>query len=416
MKKYLIALLLTVSTISLIGCGKAEPVQEEKAIAVSVQAAKGGEIENTNTFSGTTKIKDETAVTVEMAGTIEEMDVELGDSVSKGQTLLRVKGTDVENGIKTAQAALESAQAAYNDSDVSVANSENQLETGLTNAKTSYDKAVSGYEETKRQFDNTEQLYQAGAISEDAYKQAQAGLDQSQKSVEQAKAALDSAQKAYDIGVGNRESAKAGINSAQVALDNAMSNRDKLTLKSPVDGVITKKNFNVNEMVSQGQPAFVISSTNLLQIDLNITQSDIGKFSQGQTVDVVLDGQTVEGTVTNVPEVADSSSSLYKVEVVIDNSDGQFKAGMSAEVNVSIEKEDDVVTVPKKAIVEEDDTKYVYIVGDDNRAVKQEVETGIETESTVEIKSGVDADDTIVIGGLSLISDNTKLFPVVKED
>ena len=63
MKKYLIALLLAVSTISLIGCGKAEPVQEEKAIAVSVQAAKGGDIENTNTFSGTTKIKNETAVT-----------------------------------------------------------------------------------------------------------------------------------------------------------------------------------------------------------------------------------------------------------------------------------------------------------------------------------------------------------------
>ena len=89
---------------------------------------------------------------------------------------------------------------------------------------------------------------------------------------------------------------------------------------------------------------------------------------------------------------------------------------MSAEVEVSIEKQDNVITVPKKAILEEDGIKYVYIVGEDNRAIKNEVTTGIETANTVEIKSGVNADDTVVIGGLSLISDNTKLFPVVKED
>ncbi len=416
MKKYLIALLLATSTFMFIGCGKAEPVQEEKSIAVSVQAAKGGDIENTNTFSGTTKIKDETSVTVEMGGVIEEMDVQLGDHVSRGQTLLRIKGTDIENSIKSAQAAVNSAQAAYNDSDVQIANSQNSLESALTNAKVSYDKAVSGYEETKRQFDNTEQLYQAGAVSEDAYKQAQSGLDQSQKSVEQAQAALDAAQKSYDTGVGNREQAKAAIESAQVSLETALSNRDKLTLKSPVDGVITAKNFEVNEMATQGQPAFVISSPEILQIDLNITQSDIGKFTEGQTVNVIIDGQTVEGTVNYVPTVADSSSSLYKVEVLVNNTDGQFKAGMSAQVEVSIEKESDVIKVPKKAILEEEGVKYVYIVGDDNRAVKKEIETGIETADTVEIKSGVNSDDTVVIGGLSLISDNTKLFPVVKED
>ena len=353
MKKYLIALLLTVSTFMLTGCGSTEPVQEEKAIAVSVQSAKGGDIENTNIFSGTTKIKDETAVTVEMGGTIEEMNVQLGEKVTKGQTLLKIKGTDIENSIKSAQAAVNSAQAAYNDSDVSMANTENQLESGLTNAKVAYDKAVSGYEETKRQFDNTTQLYEAGAISENDYKQAKANLEQTQRSVDQAKASLDAAQKSYDTGVGNRESAKAAIESAKVGLESALSNRDKLTLQSPVDGVITAKNFDVNEMATQGQPAFIISSPDILQIDLSITQADIGKFSEGQTVSVKIDEQVVDGTVNYVPAVADASSSLYKVEVLIDNSEGQFKSGMSAEVEVSIEKESNVVKVPKKANIEE---------------------------------------------------------------
>lgn len=414
MKKFLI-IALTFTSLFLVGCGS-KPVEEEKAIAVTVQAAKNEGIENTNVFSGTTKVKDEISVTTEMSGVIEEMYVNLGDEVKKGQPLLKLKGTDTENSIKSAEAALNSAKAAYNDSDITVANSQNQLESSLNNAKISYDKAQASYEETQRQFNNQEQLYQAGAISEDAYKQSKSGLDQAQKAVEQAQAALDAAQKSYDTGVGNREQAKAAIEQSQVAYDNAVSARDKLTLVSPVDGVITTKTFDVNEMASQSQPAFVISSMNTLQIDISVTQADISKFTADQTVNVTIGDETVEGTVRYVPTVTDSKNSLYIVEVLVDNSNGDFNAGMAAEVEVSTEKQDDTITVPKKAVFDEDGQSYVYIVGDDNRAVKTEITKGIETDSQVEIISGVDENDTIVVGGLSLIGDNTKLFPVEKKE
>ena len=75
MKKYL-ALFLVISSLGLVGCGEV-PKEEEKPIAVSVQMAKGGEIKNTNTFTGTTKVKEETSVTVEMGGTIQEIYVTL---------------------------------------------------------------------------------------------------------------------------------------------------------------------------------------------------------------------------------------------------------------------------------------------------------------------------------------------------
>jgi len=89
---------------------------------------------------------------------------------------------------------------------------------------------------------------------------------------------------------------------------------------------------------------------------------------------------------------------------------------MSAEVEVSIEKKDKAITVPKKAVFEEDGKKYVYIAGSDNIAVKTEITTGILTSTTVEIKSGISKDDIVVIGGLNLISDGTSIFPVAKED
>jgi HlyD family secretion protein len=406
MKKYL-ALFLVISSLGLVGCGKA-PVEKEKSIAVSVQAAKGGGIENTNTFTGTTKIEAQTSVTVEMGGTIQEIYVELGQQVKKGDRLLTIKGDDVQNSVKQASAALELAKANYaNSIDGSIEGQQNSLDNSLKLAQMNYDEA-------KRNYDINTQLYQAEAISEDAYKKNELGLNQ-------AKQNLDMAQKSYDTSNGKsipelKALAEKQLNQAQVAYDVASSNLNKLTLTAPTEGIITTKNFNVNEMAKQDKPAFIISTPNTLQVDLNVTQSDLTKFKVGEEVNITVSDKKVTGTVKYVPTVVSDSTSLYDVEIIIDNSQNDLKAGMSAEVEVSIEKQDKAITVPKKAVFEDAGKEYVYIVDSDNKAVKTEVTTGITTSTTSEIKSGVSEEDTVVIGGLNLISDGSSVFPVTKED
>lgn len=398
MKKYL-ALFLLVSSLGLVGC-KEVPKEVEKPIAVSVQMAKGGEIKNTNTFTGSTKVKEETAVTVEMGGTIQEIYVTLGQQVKKGDKLLTIKGDDAQNSVKQAQAALDIAKANYT-------NSKYSLEENLKTAQRTYD-------EVKRTYDNNTQLYQAGAISEETYKSSMANF-------KQAKQSFDMAQKSYDTASGKstaelEDLAAKQLNQAQVAYDIASSNLNKLTLTAPVDGIITAKNFDAKEMISQQQPAFVISSPSILEIDLKVTQADLSKFTAGQEVDVKINDKATKGTVRYVPTVVNATTSLYDIEVLVDNSQGDFKAGMSADVEVSIEKQEQTITVPKKAVFEEDGKKYVYITNSDNKAVKTEITTGIVTSTTMEIKSGISKDDTVVIGGLNLISDGTSIFPVAKED
>lgn len=406
MKKYL-ALFLIFGSLALVGCGE-PPKQEEKAIAVSVKTAQDGKIENTNLFTGTTKIKEETSVTVEMSGTIDDIYVSLGQQVKKGDKLLRINGDDAQNGVKQQQAALELAKANYtNSTDGSVESQQNALNNSLKLAQMAYDEA-------KRSHDLNIQLYQAEAISEDMYKKSEVGLNQAQQN-------LDMAQKSYDTSNGKsipelKVLAEKQLNQAQVSYDIAVRNLDKLTLTAPVDGIITAKNFNVKEMANQQKPAFVISSPNTLQVDLNVTQSDLSKFSVGKEVDVTIDGKVVKGTVTYVPTVVEEKTSLYNVQVIIDNLQGNFKAGMSADVEISVERQDNTIIVSKKAVFEDEGKKYVYIVNSDNRAVKTEVTTGIETSNTIEIKSGISKEDTVIIGGISLISDGIKVFPVVKED
>lgn len=407
MKRGLILFLLC-SSLLLTGCGKAETVAEEKAIAVTVQMAKGGEIENTNTFTGTTKVSEETSVTAEMAGKIQSINVDLGDHVSEGQVLLSIDGKDVDNSIKTAQAALELAQANYaNTTGGSIESQQNTLDNAVKVAQMSYDEA-------KRNYDIYKSLYDTSAISEDQFKKIELSLDQATQQ-------LETAQKSYNTTTGQsipelKELAAKQLEQAKTAYEVATAARDKLVLKSPVSGTITTKNFNAGEMISQQQPAFVISSQDVLQIDLKVTQADIGKFKQGDTVDVAIEGENVEGTIKYVPAVIDKNTSLYTVEVIIDNSGNKFREGLSVEVSVSIEKESNAITIPKKAVFEEDGEEYVYIVSPDNIAIKTSVETGIVTDKTIEIKSGVGTSDTVIIGGLNTITDGTKIFPVEKED
>ena len=400
MKRYLALVLVTVTAFSLVGCGNKEVQQEEKSVAVSVRAAKSGEIKNTNTFTGTTKAKDETAVSVQIGGTVESIRAEIGQEVHKGDVLLTIKGDDVQDGVNTARAAVESAKAS---SDSSIEQTKIQMESSLKSAQLEYDEA-------KRTYDIQTELYEADAISEDTYKQVE-------KAYNQAKDALDSAIKSYDELLPKVvEAGQKGIEQAQASYDSAARNLEKLTLTSPVDGIITAKNCNENELINQQVAAFVISNPNILQVDLKVTSNDLDKFDVGKEVKVVIGDDETTGTIKTVPATVDNSSSLYNVEILVDNGEGKFKSGVSAEVEVSIEEEAGVITIPKKAIVEEDGKKYVYIVTKEKKASKVEVQTGIETATEVEIKSGVSDSDTIVIGGTSLIDDGSKLFPVVKED
>lgn len=405
MKKYL-ALFLVLSSLGMAGCGKA-PVEKEKPIAVSVQAAKGGGIENTNTFTGTTKVKDETAVTLEMGGVVQEIYVQLGQEVKKGDKLLSLKGDDTQNSVKQAAATLELAKANYqNTTDASIESQQNTLENSIKIAQMNYDEA-------KRTHDLNTQLYQAGAIAQDAFKKSEVSLNQ-------AKQNLDNAQKVSDTANNKgipeaKEIAEKQLEQAQASYDTVSSTLNKLTLIAPTDGIITAKSFNVGEMATQQKAAFTISSPNTLQVDLNVTEADLSKFSVGKDVDVTVNDKKVTGTVKYVPAVVSGSTSLYDVQILIDNAQNDLKAGMSAEVSVSIEKEDTAITVPKKAVFEENGKRYVYLADSDNKAVKTEVTTGIETSTTIEIKSGVNKSDTVVIGGLNLISDGTSIFPVVKE-
>lgn len=157
--------------------------------------------------------------------------------------------------------------------------------------------------------------------------------------------------------------------------------------------------------------AFTISSSETMVLAVNIDELDINSVSEGQQAEITLDAledETFTGTVTKVGGSASSSNSgvaKYTVEVEIPG-DERMKEGMNASATITIEKRENVVTIPVNALQERGTKVFVYTQADSegNLAGEQEVTTGLSDGSTVEITEGLSEGDKVYYQRLGNIS------------
>lgn len=201
---------------------------------------------------------------------------------------------------------------------------------------------------------------------------------------------------------------RAEVTADKIAVSLAQEALEKTLLRAPIDGVLSRQNIEVGEDVTIGitsiqQSLFEMISANKLKIDANIAEVDIDKIKIGDKAEITLDAvgdETVfTGTITKIDPVETKIQDVvfYKAEVVIDSNDPRIKPGMTATVNIVLNKVMGVLTVPEKAVQEENGQKYVRILV--NKVVKNiNVETGIKNlQGDLEIKSGLSEGQEIIL-------------------
>ncbi|MBS7525743.1 efflux RND transporter periplasmic adaptor subunit [Fusibacter paucivorans] len=250
----------------------------------------------------------------------------------------------------------------------------------------------------------------------------QSTLDQVQNAVKQAKLALDQAQDQYDrqdILFGQGAVSKAAMDSAATALDNAViqyenaqtsakstqkqleEQYDAYVQKSPVSGTIVSKNIDAGQFVSS-QVVYTIIPDESYIVSGSITSKYINDLAKGQPVSIYV--KTLDkhytGTVQSVSSVASRGS--YPIEVAIEG-DNDLKAGLYAELEIVLSAHEDVLLVPKRALIQESGNAYAYTVDNAGTVMRKTVETGITSGDAVEIEAGLSETDQIVLKGLDFI-------------
>jgi RND family efflux transporter MFP subunit len=168
-------------------------------------------------------------------------------------------------------------------------------------------------------------------------------------------------------------------------------------------------------MVSATSAPIVITDTDVVTIDVNISEALVNKVKVGDTVNVTVSSVSSEpktGTIKTLTGIADATGT-YPVEVEIQNEDGSLKPGMVAGVQFVDSKNDSALVVARNTVLENETEQYVYIANGDT-VKKVVVETGIDNGEYIELTSGVKAGDKVVVSGQDYLSDGEKVNIVSK--
>ena len=197
----------------------------------------------------------------------------------------------------------------------------------------------------------------------------------------------------------------------KVAVENFNATSKLIKIKSPISGVVVDVFVDKGERVDPKTPICKIAKISELKTTIYVDESEIINFSKGQHVDVRWDAyknKRFNGSVNKISLSADPRRRGFAVEILVDNSKMLLKPGIFADINVRTTNKSDIIKIPRTAIMKNDEKKYIF-VSKNNIAEKKEIITGLESGNFVEIISGLNVDENLIINGQSLLNDKAKV-------
>lgn len=382
------------------GCGQEEEAEEEapSGTAVEVMEVTSGPMSAEYSLTGKVVAVSEVQVFPLLAGQVQTLLVEEGDTVSRGQTLFTVDTSTVTSTMGALQQSYSATKAA--------------TDRAIESAQLGVEQAELGVEQAQQAVDNAEALLEVGAAAEQDVTQARQGLQQAQAALSQAQAGVAQAQAQQS----------ASLAQIQASMDQITTQAELGTVTAPCAGTVTAVNLVRGGMASSAQPAVVIAENGAVEVAASVAEDvymDIRKGDNAGVVISALSDDMVNGTISEVPAAANAQTSLYDVSVSLP-ADVKPPIGAFATVTFYTDRRSDTISVPTEAILTgADDEQYVFVVdtyAEGDTAVRVTVETGLVSNTDTEILSGLAEGDRVVVKGQSYLSDGAAVRIVTGED
>ena len=174
-------------------------------------------------------------------------------------------------------------------------------------------------------------------------------------------------------------------------------------LRSPINGVVTARNYDKGDMYSMTQPIFVVEQITPVKMLINISESLFTQVHTGMEFDITVDAypnEVFKGKVNLIYPTISATTHTFSVEVICQNTDQKLRPGMFARVTASFGTNHHVV-VPDVAVVKQQGSgeHFIYVLNADNTVTYTKVELGRRLGNRYEIVSGINEGDKIVTEG-----------------
>ena len=205
------------------------------------------------------------------------------------------------------------------------------------------------------------------------------------------------------------DAAKMALDVQKTTYKNLLENT---ALLSPINGVVTARNYDNGDMYSGGDPVLVVEQITPVKLMINVAEGYFAKVKKGAPVAVKVDvygDEEFEGTINLVYPTIDSNTRTFPVEVRLTNRDQKVRPGMFARVTLNFGTQEHVV-VPDLAIVKRAGSgdRYVYVYKD-GKVSYNKVELGRRMDTEYELISGVDNNSQVVVAGQSKLADGVEV-------
>lgn len=242
---------------------------------------------------------------------------------------------------------------------------------------------------------------------------ARADRDLTRQNLERTKALLaDQASSQAEL-----ERADAAARSAEASLALLQTRLNRTTVRAPFAGVMGARSVSVGDYVTSQTPLATLQTVNPQRAVFTVPERYAAVLDRGQKVEfqvAALADRTFTGTVDFVDPVVQLPGRTITVKAVVPNGDNALQAGMFIEARLATAVRPSAVIIPEDAVVSLQGVDVVW-VAKDGKASRRQVTLGVRTPGFVEVRSGVEAGEQVVVGGVAMLQDGAPVAPTVVE-
>lgn len=397
---------------------------KDEGTKVSVEKVATHTITETVTASGKIYPETEVKISPEVSGEIIELNINEGDSVAKGQLLVKINPAIYSSQVQQAEASMQ------------------QTQSGVANSKQMSAQSKANFEQAQSNYTRNKKLFTDKVISATEF--------------EQIEATFKAAKASYEAAQANIAGGNFGVKASAAGLSQARENLLKTSIIAPRSGIISALSVKKGERVlgtsqMQGTQLLSIADMSRIELRVDVSETDIAKVKIGDTSIITADAYRNRKFTGVVSKIAVSSTTAntgssdqvtnYTVHILIlpqSYSDivstGKykypFKPGMSASVDIQTRREYNILSIPVNAVttrdwadsVQNDDSirQVVFVYNStDKKVMLRDVQTGIQDNKFIQIINGLKANEEVVVapyGAIArLLKDNTSVKSVPKD-
>jgi RND family efflux transporter MFP subunit len=376
---------LTLLTLAACSSGKVNaakagsPPEKEKAVSVRVFVVEPRQVRRTVEAVGSLFAYDEVVVSSEVDGRADQVLVDVGDHVTKGQTLVEIVSVEFKLAADQQSAIVEAARAklGMNGDDPEV---KDPTKTAAVK------KAAADLANAEQKYKRSKQLAQQGVLARQTY--------------EEDEAAYQAAQASYDLAVQDVRNLQAALKQERAQRDLADKKLRDTRILAPFSGYVRERNVTVGQYLKVQTPVMAIVNVDPMRVRVKVPEKMSAWVPVGQPANVSVEAypdRMFTGKISRLNPSVDPQTRTFDAEALIENHQGLLKPGFFAKAAIPSTRVDRIIVVPQKALSYAYGIYKVYALTKSNKLKEREVKLGDRIGQDVEVIDGIAEGDRLAL-------------------